>query len=340
VRELTRAATAETEAEWLAAACNRTARQVEQMVRGHRPGDHPHDPVDGQAIERVLRFELSPDVYATVQEALSKVRRDAGGQVDDEQALLLMARQVLAGPADSGRSSYQLAVSVCPSCKRGFQQARGELVELGREAVDMACCDAQHVGDVDPDVSDAHVGAPAQASATGSTTGSATGRSRATQTIPPRIRRQVLRRAGGCCEVSGCTNSRFVDVHHCDPRAEGGGHDPTRLLVLCGAHHRAVHDGRVIVQGHARSGYTFRHADGTRYGGTPSPRLADVSIKVFQGLRSLGFKESACRSALDQVHRAIRSSAGGALGTGTAQLTPERMLREALRVLTAPAPRN
>ena len=38
VRELTRVAVAETEGEWLAAASGKTAREVEQLVSGRRPG--------------------------------------------------------------------------------------------------------------------------------------------------------------------------------------------------------------------------------------------------------------------------------------------------------------
>jgi hypothetical protein len=342
VRELTRVVTPATEAEWLAVARRRNAHEVEQMVRGHDRGDRPSDPVSRQALDKVLRFELSPEVYATVQEALAKVRRDAGGRLDDEQALLLMARQVLGGPTDEGRSSYQLAVSVCPSCQRGFQHARGELVELHPEAVDMARCDAQHIGDVHganvrpeaagssgcagdhPADSDTHAGKDA---ATGKGMATQT-KSRAAQSIPPRIRRLVLRRAGGHCEVPSCKNSLFLDVHHRTLRSEGGGHEPTELLVLCGAHHKATHEGRLILEGDARSGWKVRHADGTLYGGTPSPQEVEVSVKVFHGLRSLGFKEGACRRALEQVRRRIRTHV-------SAEITAERMLREALRVLSS-----
>jgi len=149
VRELTRVATPETEAEWLAIAQGRTAHQVETLVAGRARGDHPHDPANGANLRRVLRFELAAEAYATVQEALTQTSRRAGGRLDDEQALLLMARQVLGGPGDDGRSSYQIAISVCPSCERGFQHARGELVEISAGAVDTASCDAQHIGSVD-----------------------------------------------------------------------------------------------------------------------------------------------------------------------------------------------
>ena len=45
VRELTRVASPETEAEWLAAAHGRGAHQVEEMVQGRTRGDRPSDPV-------------------------------------------------------------------------------------------------------------------------------------------------------------------------------------------------------------------------------------------------------------------------------------------------------
>jgi hypothetical protein len=43
VRELTRVATPATEASWLAAATDKTLRQIEELVADHRPGDRPED---------------------------------------------------------------------------------------------------------------------------------------------------------------------------------------------------------------------------------------------------------------------------------------------------------
>ena len=107
----------------------------------------------------VLRFEVSGVVLASVREALAKIRRDAGEPLDDDAALLLMARAVLGGSSDPGRSSYQVALAVCESCQRGVMQGNGEQVDVGPEVVDMAACDAQQVGRIDG-VS-AHVGAQA-----------------------------------------------------------------------------------------------------------------------------------------------------------------------------------
>jgi hypothetical protein len=58
-----------------------------------------------------MRFEVSGEVLATFREAMVKLRRDAGGSLDDDAALLQMARQGLGGPTDCGRASYQVAVT-------------------------------------------------------------------------------------------------------------------------------------------------------------------------------------------------------------------------------------
>jgi hypothetical protein len=80
-----------------------------------------------------------------------------------------------------------------------------------------------------------------------------------------------MRRDRGCCVVPGCRHHRFVDLHHIAPRAEGGAHDENNLVVLCSAHHRAVHRGQLIVHGRVATGVSFRHADGTSYGEQVTP---------------------------------------------------------------------
>ncbi|HXK16931.1 MAG TPA: hypothetical protein VNG33_03985, partial [Polyangiaceae bacterium] len=126
VRELTRVAIPETERAWLEAASGRTAHEVERLVPGHRAGDLPSAPKTAGAERHVLRFEVSGEVLATFREALTKLRREADGMLDDDAALLLMARQVLGGPVDAGRASYQVAMTVCESCQRATQTGRGE----------------------------------------------------------------------------------------------------------------------------------------------------------------------------------------------------------------------
>jgi len=302
-RELTRVAIASTEREWLAAAKNRTVREVERLVSGHGPGSRPDDFADAGAKRHVLRFEVSGETLATFREAMAMIRRDAGAALDDDAALLLFSRHVLEGPQDDGRSSYQVALTVCERCRHGTQQGRGELVEVSSSAVEMAECDGQCIGPLDEPAADAHVGVHVGTTngPGGADFGSRLSLTRAKQSIPPAIRRQVLRRDGGCCRVPGCRNATFVDVHHLRPRFEGGTNETENLVTLCGAHHRAIHEGRLASEGTPSLGLAFRHADGTKYGDTPSPASADLRAKAFQALTHMGFRASEAKRALARV---------------------------------------
>jgi hypothetical protein len=148
--------------------------------------------------------------------------------------------------------------------------------------------------------------------------------SRATQTIPPATRRFVLRRYGERCVVPGCRHATFLDVHHLDQRSEGGGHDLESLVVLCAAHHRAIHRGALIVEGRPSHGLVFRHADGSLYRTMVSPRSVAAQTKAFEALRRMGFREGEVRRALNQLRNEI----------GLDGEDPQQVLRAALRLLT------
>src|SRR6185503_9073372 len=109
-------------------------------------------------------------------------------------------------------------------------------------------------------------------------------RLRATQSIPPALRREVVLRDRGRCVVPGCRHATFVDVHHIRWRTDGGAHDADNLAVLCGAHHRAVHRGQLWISGRTTSGLAFRHADGSAYGQPASASAVATRERVFRGL--------------------------------------------------------
>jgi hypothetical protein len=187
---------------------------------------------------------------------MNRLRRGSPAPLDDDSALLLMARHVLGGPTDEGRASYQIALSVCPECRQGAQLASGELVAVDTEVVAMADCDGQYVqlavpsangntgvGETASAPESAHMRAKGRAGAHGHVPRARTG-ARARQTIPPATRRAVLRRDRQCCVVPGCRNVSFLDLHHIDLSSEGGSNEPDNLITLCGAHHRAAHRGK------------------------------------------------------------------------------------------------
>jgi hypothetical protein len=113
----------------------------------------------------------------------------------------------------------------------------------------------------------------------------------------------VLVRDQHCCRVPGCKNAAFLDLHHIELRSEGGGNVICNILTICGAHHRAAHQGTLIIEQDATGGVHFYHADGTPYGQALEPQALDVQTKLFSGLRNMGFKESEVRAVLAELRR-------------------------------------
>jgi 5-methylcytosine-specific restriction endonuclease McrA len=326
VRELTRVATAETEAAWLTAAHGKTTRQVEALVTGKQPGELPPDPACTDDLppprRHVLRFEVSPETFATFREATQKLRRSAGGALDDDALLLALARQALGAPSDDGRSSYRLVYQVCPACGRGAQVASGELVAVGADVLAMAACDGECITLPPAPPANENRAAAAndtEAAALPTSLPAAAHVGRARQAVPPALRRAVLARDRQGCRVPGCKNTHFVDVHHLRPRSEGGDNTLGNLISLCTAHHRAAHRGELLIETTAE-GLSYRHADGTAYGEAVIASSIDAHAKVFSALRNLGFREREARAVLTELRSDARLRGAPA----------EHLLREAL----------
>lgn len=64
-----------------------------------------------------------------------------------------------------------------------------------------------------------------------------------TRVVPPKVRRFVLARDGGCT-IDGCTSRYRLEVHHVVPRSVGGTHDAENLATLCWYHHHVEVHGR------------------------------------------------------------------------------------------------
>lgn len=66
------------------------------------------------------------------------------------------------------------------------------------------------------------------------------------ETIPANIIHQVQLRDKGQCthiDLSGhrCSSRRYLEIHHIQPVAQGGGNELDNLKLLCSGHHRALH---------------------------------------------------------------------------------------------------
>ncbi len=157
-RELTRVATPETEGEWLEAASDKNVRDVENMVSGHKRGDKPTDPVDPALRTRPQRFDdIDDETRALVRQARQILERERGERVSDRDLLRTFARMVIDGAAspERTRAPYQIAVTVCGQCKRGWQDGGGITVPMSPATLEVALCDAMHIGSVAAHESDA-----------------------------------------------------------------------------------------------------------------------------------------------------------------------------------------
>ena len=92
---------------------------------------------------------------------------------------------------------------------------------------------------------------------------------RNSRTIPGWLRRLVHQRDGGHCQHPGCRATRWLQVHHIQHWADGGKTDLENLILLCGFHHRFLHEHRWHITGNPNQEVTFRRSDWTPY---PRPR--------------------------------------------------------------------
>jgi hypothetical protein len=231
VRELTRVATPATEVSWVAAAQDKTLRQIEELVADHRPGDRPDDPPAPEARTHVVRFELSAETFALLRQARTVLDDEHGTNLPDDAFVAALCGGALDGAhgdEPTGRAKFQIAVTVCGRCRQGWQEGAGARVAIDAVAVERALCDAQHIGSIDGD-----------------------GPERAHQDIPPSVARFVWRRDGGRCRVDGCRSSRGLELHHLIHRADGGSHDASNIVLVCSACHLAHHRGALMISGTA-----------------------------------------------------------------------------------------
>ena len=252
--------------------------------------------------------DLDAGAYALLPEAKRVAVKAAGESLDASAFIATLCRTYLAaqageGKRDPGRASYQIALIQCEDCGRAELQAGGSPVTATTNDVARAHCDAQRLGRLDGEE------AP-----------------RATQDIPPETRRMGRARQNGGCAVPGRENRVFLDIHHVDPRSEGGTHEPGRLVMLCEHHHRAAHTCALLIDGTNGQGFTFRHADGTPYGSPEvGARISDLMTQAFETLTAMGYRHREARGILDGVRAQVCATS-----------TLSEVVRAALKAAPAP----
>ena len=108
----------------------------------------------------------------------------------------------------------------------------------------------------------------ARVNVTADETGAVLDVGRRTRTIPPSIARALWLR-DGCCRVPGCGRRRHLQGHHIEHWADGGPTSLANLVLVCGHHHKCLHEGRLFVE--IRDGkLVFRDAHGRERPAAPA----------------------------------------------------------------------
>jgi len=311
VKELVRVATPATENAWREVARGKVVHQIEQLVSGHHRGDLPADPVDPTIVLQKLLLELLPETYARFRETHARFNEAAGERLDYDRFISALCEAAFAGlgggDAEPRRAKYQIALRVCPQCERGTQDGAGIVVPVLPSTVARAECDAQRVGDIDPETGELE---------------------RTTQDIPPKTREYVLMRDNHRCQTPGCRSALHLEAHHLKHRKDGGSNDPSNLVTLCGGCHKRHHEGTLRVTGTAPDHLVFERPheqslappDGSRFS------RAERREELKKALVSMGFKRPEAAVAADKVASTMEPNA-----------TLEDCLRQALRCLAPTA---
>ena len=276
VRELTRVATAETETAWLAATDGMVANQVERLVTGHRPGDHPEDPTDPDLRPRVVRLELPPEIYALWRQARMVVATERGAELSDADFIETLCRGAISPGSGASGPPHQISYQQCQDCRRATQNGAGRPIDVGPEVIERAACDARMLGSLDAATPE-----------------------RATSTVTPRVREQVFARDHHCCTVPGCRSARNLEVHHIIEQSRGGSHELSNVTLLCTGHHTALHAGLLSIHGEAPHRIQFRWVYGPPLpvGLAPEARRAMLAQRTEEILRATHAMPADDRSA-------------------------------------------
>ena len=93
-----------------------------------------------------------------------------------------------------------------------------------------------------------------------------------TTRVPSNAIMRQLRYRDSECQFPGCGAKRFTHAHHLVWWSKGGDTDLENLILVCGFHHRLVHDYLWRVTRDKDGIVTWFRPDGRRY--EPGPKLA------------------------------------------------------------------
>jgi hypothetical protein len=255
VREIIRVATPETEEEWLERAGRLSCRELEAAVAAESKAEKRIPVatrlacrfVDDQTVR--VTVDLTPEQFALVDQALGAIRQRLGTE-DAADALELIARAYLARVGEEEPALRQrIVVHRCRECREQWRET-----SKGRVPARVPEREPTDVVEVDDPEEEREL---ERSSHVGSRT--AAGLSRY---IPRKVLNKVRLRDEGRCQVPGCLNGRWFQLHHIRFFSRGGRHRTRNMLTLCTQHHRQLHEGHLVLRAGDAEGHEFANSRG------------------------------------------------------------------------------
>ena len=160
-------------------------------------------------------------------------------------ALVDVARGFLAGGSEASSSSadhYQVMVHVDEAALKEQVSPCG-CSDYPIKSVRRLLCDSSMI----PVVED-HQGIPLNVG-------------RKQRVVSPPMKR-ALRGRDKCCRFPGCDHHQWLDAHHVKHWIDGGETSMANTLLLCGRHHRLLHEGGFSIHANHNHEWYFRNAAG------------------------------------------------------------------------------
>ena len=268
VRELSRVATAETEAQLLEYAAHTTGAQFEKVCRLFRQTQRELVPAECEPERWVhqrstqdgmvrLTIQVRPEEAATLTAAMESAS-DTGELVD---GLMAMAEETARGDKPQ-RPPAEVVVHIDADTLTG-QLSDGSGVPT--HVCERLLCDAGIV----PVLEDQH--------------GHTLDVGRKSRSVPAALRRALHMRDEGC-RFPGCDHTRWLE-HHAHHWARGGKTSLSNMILLCSAHHRLLHDGVVSMSVSEAGEFLFYDQSGRELAPAGAPPAPGSTL---EGLRTLG----------------------------------------------------
>ena len=157
-------------------------------------------------------------------------------------ALVAVARGYLSGTGGEKRTksdNYQVVVHVDAAAL----QDKGGKSDLPVESVRRIACDADLVA------------------VTRDAKGNLLNLGRKHRVVSPQLKRALLAR-DKCCTYPSCSHEQFLEAHHVMHWADGGETSLANTMLICGRHHRLLHEGGFTIHKNFAGEWYFKTAEG------------------------------------------------------------------------------